>query len=136
MRNKIDEKIIELLMSHGRMPINEIAERCGVSEATARNRIAALIEEKVILGYKARIKPGSGIEQVIIGIDVLPERYVHVADALKSNSEIKELYKTSGDHSMVAIASLSGDPSALIKNIEKISGVAKVYPAFIQGVVK
>ena len=136
MRNKIDEKIIELLMSHGRMPVNEIAERCGVSEATARNRIASLIEENVILGYKARIKPSAGIEQVIIGIDVLPERYVHVADALKSNPEIKELYKTSGDHSMVAIASLSGDSSALIKSIEKISGVAKVYPAFIQGVVK
>ena len=67
---------------------------------------------------------------------MLPERYVHVADALKSNPEIKELYKTSGDHSMVAIASLGGDPSALIKSIEKISGVAKVYPAFIQGVVK
>ena len=136
MRNKIDGKIIELLMAHGRMPINEIAERCGVSEATVRNRIASLVDDKVILGYKARIKPGEGAEQVIIGIDVLPERYVHVVDALKSNPDIKELYKTSGDNSMVAIASLSGDSSALIKGIEKISGVTKVYPAFVQGVVK
>ncbi|MEM3841552.1 MAG: Lrp/AsnC family transcriptional regulator [Candidatus Micrarchaeaceae archaeon] len=137
MRNEIDEKIINLLLNEGRMPINEIAKKCGSSEATVRNRIASLIEKRVIIGYKARIRPGNGMAQIIIGIDVLPEEYVHIMEELKSNPDINELYRTSGDHSMVAIANLSGkDPSLLIKDIEKINGVKKVFPAFVQEAVK
>ena len=44
----IDYKIIRLLQKNGRIPNTEIAKRLGISEATVRNRLQALIREERI----------------------------------------------------------------------------------------
>ncbi len=56
----IDYKIIRLLQKNGRIPNTEIAKKLGISEATVRNRLQALIREKriqilaVVNPYKLR----------------------------------------------------------------------------------
>ena len=44
----IDYKIIRLLQKNGRIPNTEIAKKLGISEATVRNRLQALIREERI----------------------------------------------------------------------------------------
>ncbi len=44
----IDYRITRLLQKNGRMPNTEIAKKLGVSEATVRNRLQALIKEERI----------------------------------------------------------------------------------------
>ncbi len=58
-----DYRIIRLLQKNGRMPNTEIAKKLGISEATVRNRLQALIgEERIqVLAVVNPLKLKSGI---------------------------------------------------------------------------
>ncbi|UCE31699.1 MAG: Lrp/AsnC ligand binding domain-containing protein [Burkholderiales bacterium] len=55
--DRIDRSILALLQRHGRMPTTELAERVGLSVTPCAERIRRLEEERVILGYHARVDP-------------------------------------------------------------------------------
>ena len=59
----IDYRIIRLLQKNGRIPNTEIAKKLGISEATVRNRMQALIgEERIqVLAVVNPLKLKSGI---------------------------------------------------------------------------
>ena len=138
MLDKIDLKIMNILENNSRISIKNIAKECNLNQGTIRNRIERLKKNGVILGYKARIKYDTiGMEEVILGINIAPEYFIQVMKELKSNPYINELYKTSGDHSAVAMIVATHDRmDELLPKIQKIEGIINIYPAFIQGTVK
>ncbi len=138
MLDKIDLKIMNILENNSRISIKNIAKECNLNQGTIRNRIERLKKNGVILGYKARIKYDTiGMEEVILGINIAPEYFIQVMRELKSNPYISELYKTSGDHSAVAMIVATHDRmDELLPKIQKIEGIINIYPAFIQGTVK
>ena len=138
MLDKIDLKIINILENNSRMSIKNIAKECNLNQGTIRNRIERLKKNSIILGYKARIKYDTiGMEEVILRINIAPEYFIQVMKELKSNPYTKELYKTSGDHSAIAVIIATHDKmDELLPKIQKMNGIINVYPAFIQGIVK
>ena len=138
MPDKIDLKIISILEKDGRTSIRDIAKECGVSAGTARNRLINLKKQGTIVGYKVRVRPSVfDYEDALIGFDIAPESFVRALEEIRLKGFIKELYRTAGDH--VAIARIEVDKGSAAKRIEElesIKGVRKVYPAFIQEIVK
>lgn len=55
--DEIDETIVELLRADGRMSIPALAERAGIGRATAYARFDRLVDEGVITGFEARVRP-------------------------------------------------------------------------------
>ena len=53
--DRIDRKIIEVLIDDGRASVEKVAERVGLSPTPARRRIRRLEEDGVITGYRATV---------------------------------------------------------------------------------
>jgi DNA-binding Lrp family transcriptional regulator len=134
----LDKRIVEKLLSDSEVPVEMLASEYGVSQGTIRNRIAQLSESKIIIGYKARARLNRlGMSEVIVGLDIEPEHYMKAMDSIKALDFVKELYRASGDHAAIAvIAADSDEVEKAVGSIMSIAGVRKVYPSFIQEVIK
>ncbi|MEM0154284.1 MAG: hypothetical protein QW814_00400, partial [Methanothrix sp.] len=63
--------------------------------------------------------------------------YMKAMNSIKELQFVKELYRSSGDHSAIAIiASDSDSIDSEIERMMSINGVRKVYPSYIQETVK
>lgn len=118
--------------------LEDIAKKHKISIATIRNHINRLEKEGVLIDKKYRLRYKLlGMQQIILGLDVKPEHLLDVIAKLKSSKYIKELYRTSGDH--VLIANIIGTNEELVKELERIKdieGVNKLYPAFVEEIEK
>jgi Lrp/AsnC family transcriptional regulator for asnA, asnC and gidA len=100
--DQIDLDIINFLQSDGRMPFTDIAKALDISEGTVRNRVAKLIEERVLqivgmvdpyrLGYDA---------PAVISIAVQPQKHNQVAKTISKFSEVSYLIMISGDYDLL-----------------------------------
>jgi len=52
-----DRKIVNLLLSDGRMPVTEIAQKIGLSKTPCQMRVNRLRKEGVIRGFRAVVDP-------------------------------------------------------------------------------
>ncbi len=138
MYNSIDLKIIGMLMQNARTPISSMARKLSVSKGTVRNRLVSLSKSNTIVGFKARVRfKQIGMEEVLVGFDIAPEHYMRAVGALKKRDFIKEVYRTSGDHSAMALViGTEQEIEGRLKGLESIEGVRHVYPSFIQETVK
>ena len=55
--DKIDRKILQLLLRNARMPYLEIARECGISGAAIHQRVKKLDEQGIILGSRLEVNP-------------------------------------------------------------------------------
>lgn len=55
----VDRRIVELLVADGRLSLNEVARRAGVSRATAYARFDRLLADGVITGFRAVVDPAA-----------------------------------------------------------------------------
>ena len=138
MYNSIDSKIIDMLMGNARTPISSMAKKLSVSKGTVRNRLINLSRSRTIVGFKARVRfKQLGMEEVLVGFDIAPEHYMKAIGMLKKCDFIREVYRTSGDHSAMALVIESESKvEGKLKDLERIEGVRHVYPSFIQETVK
>lgn len=66
--DRIDFEILGLLQKNARLSNKELAAHVGIAQSTCLERVRRLIEEKVLLGFHARVAPkavGIGIEAMI-----------------------------------------------------------------------
>lgn len=138
MVDDIDTKILEEMQKNPEATIQEIANSLAISKGTVRNRIYRMKENGLIFGFKLRVSYRQmGLEDAFIGLDISPENFISVLDEIKNFSFVKELYSTTGDH--VAIAYIVEDSRNIencVKKINEVNGVRKVYPAFVQKIIK
>ena len=135
-----DRAIIALLARNARATITSIAKDLKISDVAVKKRIEKLERRGVILGYRVAVNPKAlGYETIaIVGVNAEPGKVIEVADALARRPDTTFVAVTSGDHEVLAEvwARDSKDMLAKIKEIESISGVTSVYPAFIVDVIK
>src|SRR5690606_19350946 len=65
----VDRRIVAALVADGRLSVNELASRVGVSRATAYSRLDRLRTEGVITGFTATVDPakiGHGVAALIL----------------------------------------------------------------------
>ncbi|MGC8495873.1 MAG: helix-turn-helix domain-containing protein [Candidatus Micrarchaeia archaeon] len=118
--------------------ISAIAKHHNVSIPTIRNHLKKLKDGKILVDKRYRIRYKLlGMQQVILGLEVRPEFLIDAIIAIKKINSVKELYRTSGDHVLVAVISGKGDEVAEdLQKIRNISGVSNIYPAFVEEIEK
>lgn len=134
-----DRKIIQILVENARIPKTKIAKMLDVTEAAVRKRISNLEKRKEILGYRAIVNyKRVGISASLTGVDVDPDKLWHVVGELKDFKEIKSLWLTTGDHTIMAeiVADSVKDLSEIHKRIEEIEGVKRVCPSIVTDILK
>jgi Lrp/AsnC family transcriptional regulator for asnA, asnC and gidA len=129
----LDRKIIALLGVDGRLSASEVAARVGgVSERTARNRIAALLQSKMITIGAIPDPTAMGLEvQADVMIEVEPGMVETVAVALGDYDEVGYLAATTGRFNLSAAISVASQADLLdfCENaVGKLQGVRRVEP--------
>lgn len=127
----LDREIIRYLTEDGRLSAAEIAGRIGgTSERTVRNRIAALLQAKMIVigAIPDPVALGRDVQVEMI-IEVEPGRLEDVAVLLAEYDEIGYLAATSGSTNLSASLFVT-DHAALLEFIDqelgKLPGVVRV----------
>jgi DNA-binding Lrp family transcriptional regulator len=101
----IDRGIVAALVEDGRLSINELASRVGVSRATAYSRLDRLRSEGVITGFTATVDPtklGLGVAALIL-VNVEQNEWRAARDELLLLPGVEYLAFTSGGFDMVAL---------------------------------
>jgi Lrp/AsnC family transcriptional regulator, regulator for asnA, asnC and gidA len=132
----LDREIIGHLTEDGRLSAAEIAGRIGsVSERTVRNRIAALLQAKMIVigAIPDPVALGRDVQVELI-IEVEPGRLDEVAIQLAEYEEIGYLAATSGTSNLSASLFVT-DHAALLEFIDqelgKLPGVKRVTSSVV-----
>ena len=137
---KLDLSIIEALSKNSRTPYMEIARKLKVSESTIRKRVSNLEKNGVIKKYSLVIDTNKiGFENIaLIGVDVLPEKYLDISKKLTEFNEIKYVASSTGDHMfMLEVWAKNGDDlRALSDKIKGLDGVTRICPAIIKDTLK
>jgi Lrp/AsnC family transcriptional regulator for asnA, asnC and gidA len=100
--DQTDLDIISYLQSNGRMPFTDIAKALDISEGTVRNRVARLMQDRVLqivgmvdpyrLGYDA---------PAMISISVQPPMINQIAKTISKFPEVSYLILVSGDYDLL-----------------------------------
>ncbi len=128
-------EILELLRKNARMSFVEMSKKLGVTEAAVRKKIKRMEKEGIILGYTVFANPKKiGYEiDALIGIDTTPEKMMSVMRILKKNSDVINMYASSGDHMLMIECWFKNhdELAKFINYLENLDGVTRVCPATI-----
>ena len=132
----LDRTIISLLTEDGRLSASEIAARIGgVSERTARNRIASLLQNRhIVIGAIPDPTSLGRDVQADVFIQIEPGRVDDVASKLGEYDEVGYLAATSGEYNLSAAVGVATHADLLdfCENvIGKTAGVKRVVPCLI-----
>ncbi|MGB9732648.1 MAG: Lrp/AsnC family transcriptional regulator [Candidatus Micrarchaeia archaeon] len=133
---EIDMQIIRELEKGEKL--EDISKKLKISIATIRNHMNKLEEKKIIVDKRYRLRYKlMGMQEIILGLDVKPDYLIDAISSLKGMKNVRELYRTSGDHVLIAV--LIGKDEELKKDMEKImgmQGVNRLFPAFVEEIEK
>lgn len=102
--DKLDKRILNIVMKNARIPSKDVAYECGVSRAAIHQRIQRLIEMKVITGSGYTVNPKSLGYSTCTYIGVKLEKGSMYRDVLKEIEKIPEVVEchfTTGPYSML-----------------------------------
>jgi DNA-binding Lrp family transcriptional regulator len=115
--DSVDRKIIALLQENAKLTFAHIGSEVGLSSTAVKRRVDRLQDDRVIVGYGARIDPlalGEGIEALI---------EVYCADRIAPADVGKTL---AGLEEVVSAFTVSGEPDAVIRaRVESIADLEK-----------
>ena len=140
MVDKLDTEIARYLIDNSKLSIRDLAKLCNVSPGTIRNHLQKMETDRQIIAYTTRLQGKRlGLEEAILGLDIMPEHYTRTLEELRKLTFIKSLFSTSGDHSAIAIviSKLYGKSlNECIAEIEATEGVRNVYPSIVNSTLK
>lgn len=101
--DEIDQKIIDALQIDGRRPFTKLAAELGISEASVRQRVANLINTRVmqIVAITNPVKLGFS-HASMIGIRVSGDRLFEVANEISAFEEVIYLIICAGSFDLLA----------------------------------
>ncbi|MFB6112409.1 MAG: winged helix-turn-helix transcriptional regulator [Halobacteriaceae archaeon] len=131
------DQILAVLEDDAQASIGEIAERTGVSKPTVRKYIDQLEEEGVVVGYSADVDPKKLSDQSIalVGIEVESDQYVAATRGLTELEAVRELYTSSGDHTLMAevrAADAASLGEVISEDVLAVEGVTEAHPSVLQ----
>jgi DNA-binding Lrp family transcriptional regulator len=123
----IDYRLIALLRTNARTPVNKLALDLGVSRATAKARIDRLVQGGAIAGFTVVMAsaPSHGIRAITM-VEVDGKHEAAVMKWLLGMPEVRQLHNTNGRWDMVAELE-APDVEAfddLLRQIRQIDGIA------------
>ncbi len=134
-----DIKIIEFLIDNSRISRTKIGKSLRITETAVRKRIKKLEKDNIILKYTTIIN-FKNIELIgsFTGIDVNPEDLLNILANLQEISEIKNIYLTTGDHTIMVyiFAKNLEELKRIHETISRIKGVKRVCPSIIIETIK
>ena len=126
--DELDQKIVRLLIQNARMSYSEIGQQTGISRVAVKMRVQALEQKGVIEEYTTIINPQkiSGAVSCYFEIATRPDALMEVAEILRQNDTITQIYRVTGKSRLHvhAVASSSEEMEALLYGtIDKLPGV-------------
>jgi DNA-binding Lrp family transcriptional regulator len=123
----LDYRLIALLRTNARTPVNKLALDLGVSRATAKARIDRLVQGGAIAGFTVVMAsaPSHGIRAITM-VEVDGKHEAAVMKRLLGMPEVRQLHNTNGRWDMVAELE-APDVEAfddLLRQIRQIDGIA------------
>ena len=119
--DKLDQKIIRLLIENARISYSDIGEETGISRVAVKARIQALEKRGVIEEYTTIINPQkiSGALSCYFEIETKPEYLAQVTDILYKNNTVTQIYRVTGrDRLHVhAVASSGNEMEYFLHNV-------------------
>ncbi len=127
--DRLDRKILNVILNNARTPFKDIADVCGVSRAAVHQRVMRLIEKKVVVGsgYKVDSRKLGYTTFAYIGMKL--ERgslYQKVTDQIKTIPEVMECHYTTGPYALLIKVSAKDNDhlmKILSEKIQIIEGV-------------
>ena len=128
--DELDQKIVGLLIQNARMSYSDIGQKIGISRVAVKNRVQALEEKGIIEEYTTIINPQkiSGAVSCYFEIETTPDTLMEVAELLRRNDTITQIYRVTGKSKLHvhAVASSNEEMENLIYNtIDKLPGVVE-----------
>lgn len=126
--DELDQKIVSLLIQNARMSYSEIGQQTGISRVAVKMRVQALEQKGVIEEYTTIINPQkiSGAVSCYFEIETRPDALMEVAEILRQNDTITQIYRVTGKSRLHvhAVASSNEEMEALLYGtIDKLPGV-------------
>lgn len=128
--DELDQKIIRLLIKNARMSYSEIGQQVGISRVAVKMRVQAMEEKGIIEEYTTIINPQkiSGAVSCYFEIETEPDELMNVAEILKENDTITQIYRVTGRSRLHvhAVASSNDEMEKLIyETIDQLPGVTE-----------
>lgn len=105
MTDKLDFKDIEILKAlrkDSRTPLGIIAKDLNISKATVSRRVAKMEADGIITKYSMGLDHTKlGIFKCMVSLQIVGAPVVLVTEQLKAYEEIRNIYKTFGDHNVI-----------------------------------
>jgi Lrp/AsnC family leucine-responsive transcriptional regulator len=101
-----DIRILSMLVENSRHTYSEMADALGITEATVRRRVKALVDRGLIIGFTTRINFGA-IENTVkafIHIAVAPERLREVVSRLQRHPRVAAIHRVTGQRNLLLVA--------------------------------
>lgn len=140
----VDRKILRALQEDGRMTVQAIADRVGLSPSPCLRRIRRMESAAVITGYSATVDQKAAGLPVSVFISIKLERQRAreldvLAEAIGRWPEVMEAYLMTGQFDFllrVVCADLESYEHFLREKLTQIEGVASIESSFSLGTVK
>ena len=128
--DELDQKIVSLLIQNARMSYSDIGQQIGISRVAVKNRVQALEEKGIIEEYTTIINSQkiSGAVSCYFEIETAPDTFTEVAELLRQNDTITQIYRVTGKSKLHvhAVASSNEEMENLIYNtVDKLPGVVE-----------
>ena len=136
--DELDRQIIELLIKNARM---SYGQKIGISRVAVKMRVQALEEKGIIEEYTTIINPQkiSGAVSCYFEIETKPESLMEVAEILKNNDTITQIYRVTGKSRLHvhAVASSNEEMERLLyETIDTLPGVVECSSNMILSRIK
>jgi len=130
----LDALLLEKLIQNARIPKTSLARMLNLTEAAVRKRLKKLEDSGVITGYRALVDyQKAGLSSSLTGVDTDPEKLWSVISQLKTVPEVRFLFLTTGDHTIMAeiVTESVEKMEETHRRIEAFEGVRRVCPAVV-----
>lgn len=126
--DELDQKIVQLLIQNARMSYSEIGHQVGISRVAVKMRIQSLEHRGIIEEYTTIINPQKicGAVSCYFEIETAPEALPQVAEILRENEMITQIYRVTGKSKLHvhAVTASSEEMERLIQEvIDPLPGV-------------
>lgn len=134
--DRVDATIVDVLRSEGRISIPSLAERAGISRATAYTRFDRLVADGVISGFRAVVHPrwrGLSIAALVL-IDAEQPLWHETLESLRQTAGVEWVGLAAASFDFVALvraADLTELRDVVLRSLRNIPGLKSTQTAIL-----